>query len=389
MTTRLHIDLETRSQCDLRKCGAYVYAAHPTTEILCAAYAYDDEPPRIWYPRRSPIPDDLAVGAEDPGVLLTAHNASFERTILSGAAGRRYGFDGTALRATGRWDCTAARAALAGLPRTLEGAGAALDLDVRKDKDGHALMMRMCKPKPKTGVLGVSPQWVEDDASLARLGAYCLRDVATEQAVDRVVPQFPETEREVWRMTERMNDRGVKVDTDLLYQVAMLIEDAERDINAKLSRATGGAVLRVSDHMALTRWLVSSGIDDAAETGVGKAALAALLERDDLDPVIRGALVMRRDGGKSSASKYRAICDRVSADGRIRGVLVYCGAAATGRWSSRGAQLHNLPRGGAIKDPLQAIYDLIAGATLDEIEYLHGPPLVVASEILRPVFMAE
>jgi hypothetical protein len=115
--------------------------------------------------------------------------------------------------------------------------------------------------------------------------------------------------------------------------VSFMVEDAEADINHRLQAETAGAVQRVSDHGAITRWLQSYGADDDfGDDGVGKAALAAMLERDDLPPVVRSVLLLRQMGGKSSATKYRAILARLSHDGRLRGVLVYCGAAATGRW---------------------------------------------------------
>lgn len=40
----LHIDFETRSTVDIKKTGAYVYAEHPTTDLWCACYAFDDGP---------------------------------------------------------------------------------------------------------------------------------------------------------------------------------------------------------------------------------------------------------------------------------------------------------------------------------------------------------
>lgn len=379
----LFLDIETRSCCDLRKAGQYAYAEHPTTEILCVAWALDNDPVAVWYPRTELPPDLLAVALADPAVSLVAHNASFERVLLTGAPGQRIGMP-AAIEPLGRWVCTAARAACMGLPRTLEGAGGALGLACQKDKDGYRLMLRMCKPKPKSS----PPQWVDDNDSLRRLGAYCARDVEVERLIYRKLPPLLPAERAAWETTEEMNDRGVRVDTDLLLRLAFLIDDAERDLNSRISAATAGAVPRVTNHGSLTRWLATRGIDDAAETGIGKAALAALLERDDIDSLVRGVLLMRREGGKSSAAKYRAILERLSRDGRLRGALVYCGAASTGRWSSRGAQLQNLPRGGSVKNVNGAIRDLLAGATLGEVEDLHGPPMVVASELLRPVFVA-
>lgn len=410
---RLEIDIETRSVAPLPKTGVYVYAEHPTTEITHVAYSRDAASVRVWLPPRStqrdtsgvrqvvttasgrqveafggPMPADLYEALNDPAVELVAHNASFERNVLGGAPGRRIGVPVHQLAALPRWNCTAARAACMGLPRTLESTAAALNLPVQKDREGYALMMRMCKPKPKTGVNGVPPVWVDDPASMLREAAYCADDVHTEAAVDAKLPNLPGLERQVWEITEAMNDAGVVVDTDLLLRVSLMIEDAERDINARISGVTGGAVPRVSDHGALTRWLLAQGLDDTAETGVGKQAVAAMLERADLDPVVRSVLAMRRDGGGSSAKKYRAILTRLSNDGRLRGALVYAGAAMTARWSSRGAQLQNLPRGGTIRSTDGAIRDLMDGASLAEIEEIHGPPLVVASELLRPVFTA-
>ena len=40
----LHRDYETRSVLSLKAVGAHRYAAHPRTEVLCCAYAVDDNP---------------------------------------------------------------------------------------------------------------------------------------------------------------------------------------------------------------------------------------------------------------------------------------------------------------------------------------------------------
>ena len=398
--TRLHVDLESRSACDLKACGVYIYANHPTTEITHCGWRVDDAPGSMWYPPRStspgqPIPPRLAALLADPTVTIVAHNASFERTMLCGPPGKRLGIViGGDLA---RWDCTASRAAFMGLPRTLEGAAAALGLNVRKDKEGKKLMLRMCKPRnlrkkksdpPLQSGTMAEVLWHDEPADILREGEYCLNDVDVEHALDRKLPALSPTERAAWECTERTNDRGVAVDDTLLLEIARVLEEAEQQINADISRRTNGQVPKVSDHGALTRWLESIGIDDALENGIGKAALAAYLENPDLPDFVRSVLMLRRDGGKSSAAKYKAILRRLSDDLRLRGALVYGGAASTLRWSSRGVQLHNLPRGGSVKDPLAAIQLIRDGATLEEIEFYCGPPFVVASELLRPVFVA-
>jgi DNA polymerase bacteriophage-type len=103
---------------------------------------------------------------------------------------------------------------------------------------------------------------------------------------------------------------------------------------------------------------------------------------------VQAVLELRQDGGGSSSSKAGAIRRQISADGRVRGPLIYGGAPATLRWSSHGAQLHNLPRHDPRFDPQQILRDISVDATLTELEDLHGPPLKLVSEMLRPVLIA-
>lgn len=384
---KLYIDIETRSPCNLKTSGQYVYAAHPLTEILMMAWAIGDAPIRVWFCLSQPMPAELRAALTDTTVTIVAHNVSFERVVMAGVWGLDIPLE--------RWGCTASRAARYGLPRTLDGAAAALGLEVQKDKTGHTLMLAMCKPRAiragsptNPADPGGRPIYRDAPADIARLAVYCAKDVEVERVIDGILPPLTPPELAMWRMTERVNDRGVCVDTALLLTLTLLVDDAERDVNARISAATCGAIPKVSDHGALTRWLLARGIDDADDTGVGKQAVAAMLDRADLDPLIRNVLVMRQQGGGSATKKYRAITQRLSNDGRIRGVLVYCGAAGTGRWSSRGAQLQNLIREDERFNALACIRDILAKATIPELEELYGPILVVCAKLLRPLFTA-
>jgi DNA polymerase len=404
----LFVDIESRSVVDLLKVGVYPYAEHPSTRLNCVSWSIDDGPVSTWYPWREAIPDALLIAFIDEDFLLVAHNASFERVMFNHHPGSDVGIPPTALD---RWICTAALAASMGLPRALDGVCGALDLSVQKDTEGKKVMLKTCKPVPvRTGrkIKGETveqfqarklaaklapPVWIEDDETMDRLGQYCEVDVLAEIAVFLELPVMPASEREIWTLTEEMNDRGVLVDERLLMAVLFSIEDAEKVLNARLAEMTGGMAGAICDHGAITRWLKTFNVDDRyedlGEGGVGKAALADMLERPDLPDVVRNVLMMRREGGKSSTAKYLAMLARMSNDGTIKGSLLYCGAAATGRWSGKGVQLQNLPNTRTLKRPLRAIQDLIDGATIEEIEELHGPVLVVASELCRPTFMAR
>jgi DNA polymerase len=388
---KLYIDLETRSSVDLPRAGQYAYGAHRHTEIILASWAIDDAPIATWFiTRGEPIPDALKTALLDPAVTICAHNASFERVLMSLGPLREQMFLSAdvvaAIKPLDRWDCTAARAAVMGLPRTLEGASRVLGLPAQKDMVGHKLMMKLCRPRA-IGMDG-RPIWAGTDAEITRLGEYCDHDVEPQRMIDNALPVMSPFEKHTWRLTEAMNDRGISIDIDLLGQMTMFVADAEADLNARIYEQTNRLVPKVSNHQAITKWLVAQGYPEVKESGIGKIVISEMLENEDLPELVREVLLMRREGGKTSTSKYRALLTRMNRDGRVRGAMVYCGAASTHRWSSRGAQLQNLSRGGTIPNILEALDDIKAGASIHDIKLSYGSPLVIASEIVRPTFIA-
>lgn len=385
---KLYQDLETRSVVDLKKSGAYVYAESPTTEILVWSYAIDNGPLKLYYPFWQKFPDDLREAILNPECMFIAHNASFERIIFTLVGKRCLPADiWGALKDINRWSCTAARARACGLPGSLDLVGKALRLQHQKDKEGYTLMMRMCKPRGLDA--NGNPQWYGNEADFLRLGEYCARDTEVERTIDHMLPELSTKERALWMLTEKMNDRGVRVDNTLLMKLLVLVEDAVLALNAKLNEKTNGIVKRVSDAGALRRWLSEQGFDEIEETGIGKAVILEMLEDATLDPLVQEVLCIRRDGGKSSTAKFKAIANRTNADGNIRGNLMFCGAAATSRFTGGGAQLQNLPRNRTIKDLRKVLTPLLdRDLTVRDIENSFGPPMVVISELIRPVFMA-
>ena len=82
----LHRDYETRSRLDLRKVGAFLYAADVSTQVLCAAYAVDDDPVQLWWPG-DPIPLEFKEAATDPAWIACAHlSNNSNSSVLSGLA---------------------------------------------------------------------------------------------------------------------------------------------------------------------------------------------------------------------------------------------------------------------------------------------------------------
>jgi DNA polymerase len=118
-------------------------------------------------------------------------------------------------------------------------------------------------------------------------------------------------------------------------------DEAEAAFGAELARMTVGAITSPKQSARILEWLDALGckLPDLTDDTV-EAALAI----EDLHPLAERLLGIRQDGAFAAISKYDAVADRVSADGRLRGAFVYCGAAQSRRWASYGAQLHNMRR---------------------------------------------
>lgn len=376
----LHIDFETRSTVDLPKANAYIYFDDPTTDVWCAAYAFGEDDPRLWWPGDAcppEIADHVRAGGE-----VHAWNAAFERLAIRQILGPRYGWPVPDLR---QYRCTMVSALAMSLPGKLEHAAPALGLDTVKDSAGSRLMLQMSKPRrPRKGEDPKALVWWSGEGREDRLAAYCVQDVRTEIAVSqRVLPLSPQ-EQELWFLDQEINDRGVFIDEKLCLAAKRLVACAEDRLDRELSKLTDHAVTGVSNTGQITTWLRAKGLDIP---GVARDVIESLLIRDDLDPVTRRVVEIRQEGGKTSVAKIDAMLARRQKDGRMRGNLQFHGAG-TGRWAGRGAQLQNLPRPSS-EDDKQPMIDAILESKDDRlIEALYGNTLTVVSDCIRGMITA-
>lgn len=373
-------DIETRSTIDLRAVGVYRYAKHASTEVLLAAWAVDDGPVK-WARVDDPAIEELKQAFAQPDVRIVAHNAGFERLLLKHVLAERHGWS---VPGIDQWDCTAARAARQALPRSLDGAANALGLAVTKDREGHALMMRMCKPRPaRKGEPDNAVLWFDDDERMERLGAYCATDVEVERLLDQVLRPMPDDERRVWQLTELVNDRGVPVDLKFASMAQMFAHDVQAELNHRIRTLTDGLVPAATNLPRLREWLSTKfgvAVLEHPDDELTKRAIEMLLSREELPEVAREALQIRLDAGKSSVKKFQAIVERTDDDHRVRGNLVYHGAS-TGRYAGAGVQLQNLPRK-TVKD-FDAVADDVRNLSITEFNHKYGSPLDVLSKTLR------
>ena len=369
------VDFETRSAVDLRKTGVYIYADDPSTDVWCMAYAFDDEEPKVWTPA-----DPIDTRLEDyivEGGKLRAWNANFERVIWNKIMVARYNWPRTK---TSQWHCTMAQASAMGLPRALGQAAAVLGVEEQKDKTGQGLMMRMARPR-KTNEDGTHVWWNTPD-KIASLIQYCEQDVRTEISVAERLVEMDVQERQVFLLDQRINDRGVMLDRELLRCVRVLADNSKEEIDAEIARLTKGHVTGATKGVDLVKWLNKYGI---ATKSVDKQNVAQMLARDDLHPVIRQVLELRQNGAKSSTAKLDSMENAAGTDDRMRGLLVYHGAA-TGRWSGRLVQPQNFPRPVLKQDVLnEIIAKLKAGQSVAD----HGAGTLIASDLLRSMLIAK
>jgi DNA polymerase len=369
------IDFETRSAVDLRKTGVYIYADDDSTDIWCMAYAFDDEEPKLWTPDM-----EMDVRLEDyivEGGKLRAWNANFERVIWNKIMVERYKWPRTR---SSQWFCTMAQASAMGLPRALGQAADVLGVEQQKDKTGQGLMLRMARPR-KTKADGTHTWWNTPDKMQA-LFDYCLQDVRTEVSVAERLIEMDEQERQVFLLDQRVNDRGVMLDRDLLERVRVLADNSKEDIDAEIARLTKGQVTGATKGVDLVKWLNAYGISTKS---VDKQHVTRMLDLPNLHPVIRKVLMLRQDGAKSSTAKLDSMESAAGADDRMRGLLVYHGAA-TGRWSGKLVQPQNFPRPSRSQDELN---EIIAKLKDDQSVVDHGAGTLIASDLLRSMLIAK
>src|SRR3990167_2053107 len=277
---KIHLDFETRSDVDLKKVGAWAYARHPSTEIMCMAYCLDGETePHIltWADVQAPRATAFIKDA-----LIVAHSAHFEYAIYNYILHERFGWP--ALWSPKSWDCTLSRAAMCNLPQSLNYCGAALNILAKKDLDGRAAMLKLSKPIGHDP-LDDSPIYNESPALYETMYLYCADDVRAEMEIDKRLPPLPPGERAVFELDLLINRRGVCMDIPLARNAAAFAEKLTEDLNAQLSRLTNGFVDRATRVPALKAWLEAQGVKDV--TSLDKEALAALLARPDVSQPVK------------------------------------------------------------------------------------------------------
>jgi DNA polymerase len=344
----LWLDTETRSRADLPSQGAYNYARHPSTELLCLSYAFDDEDVATWLPP-APPPERIAAHFRNGG-QIRVHNAAFDRLILWYIVCPDFNLPEPALE---QFYCTAAQARANCGPGSLEDVGRFAGASMKKDHRGAQLIRALSIPRP-------DGTFREDAALLAEMVSYCEQDVRAMRAVSKAMRDLSDEELLDYHVNERINDRGVLVDTALCAAAVRYAGQELVEIEQTVREVTAGAITSVRspkmrawvEHRVgpQARKLMVVHKDGEAKVSIDKNVRANLLvlaaeNPDEVPPDVAEVIQCADDLWASSVAKFNRLAELADAeDGRVRGAFVFAGGAATGRASSYGAQVHNFPR---------------------------------------------
>jgi DNA polymerase len=356
MASVLFGDFETRSACDLKVAGADVYARHPTTDVLCFGYAFDDEPVQLWRPGLPPpqrVLDHVRGGGQFVG-----HNSTFELLIWNHVMTTNYSWCPLAVSQV---SCTMVRAYAMGLPGSLEMASTAVGIPEGKDIAGSRVMLYLAKPKAIYSATVACPdgiEWhdpLEEIEKFSILYDYCMRDVAVERELHKRLPALSEKEQRIYELDYRINQRGVRVDESAARSALRIVEHQQDRANLEVERITDGAVAAFTAIGQIADYCRARGF---AVESLAKADVTELLERIDLSESVRRLLEIRKESSKSSTAKIKAMLQGLCPDGRVRGLFQYYGAG-TGRWAGRRVQLQNLPRPKLSFEEIEAIFEIL------------------------------
>lgn len=361
----LSIDIETSSDVDIRKCGAFKYAESEAFRIMLLAYAFDDEPVEVIdLEKGEEIPLFLLQALQDKEVIKHAYNASFEWLCLN-----RAGYE-TPIE---QWQCTMIHAMYLGFPAGLEATGEAVGLpeDKKKLAIGRQLIKYFCLGPYKPD---------EDKWNLFK--DYNKKDVDAERAIEKKLSSFPvpELEWERWRRDVLMNYTGVGVDLELVTGALAIQEESVQRLTNEAVALTG--LENPNSPTQLLEWVNAQGIE-----------LKSIQKKDvqdalsgDLPPKVRRALEIRQQLGKTSVKKYDAILACVCEDERVRGISQFYGAR-TGRFSGRLVQMQNLPRN--YLEPLEDVREIVKARDYETLDLIYPSIADTLSQLIRTAFVPK
>ena len=378
---KLSCDIETFSDVDLIRCGVYKYADSPDFEMLLFAYAADDGDVHIIdIAGGEELTEKIILAIRAFTVVKTAYNAQFERVCLSKYLKLP---EGEYLNPQS-WYCTAVQAAELALPLSLADVGSVLGLERQKMTEGKELIKYFCVPCKPTKSNGncTRNRPCHDINKWETFKKYCMRDVDVERQIADKLKMYPisDEEHRLYVLDQIINDRGVLVDSELAEQ-AVKLNSIQTAVAVEQAYMITG-LENPNSVTQLKQWLKEKGVEIES---LSKKSVKSLADETDGD--VSEMLKLRLLMAKTSVKKYEAVIRSVCSDNRVHGMMRFCGANRTGRWSGNILQPQNLPQN-HLPD-LTLARDIVKDGDFEMLDMMFGNVPNVLSELIRTILIPK
>ncbi len=393
------VDVETQSVLDVTDVGSDNYTDHPSTRIgsLVAMVPMEPKPLMyVWIPAgRAPedvlefvdnpslyfrdfdhtkynvfmdiggeCPDALRYMA-DEGYTFVAHNATFDALMIERATGINASWYDTYPMAKAASLHGSLGKIGAYLFNTPKGDNRAMKMLTKADIRGGKVLYKLCNKHT----------WAD-------LLYYNIGDVLILSKLFNVT--LGEGESDVLDVHTTINERGIYVDFRLMETLMDLydlnVSRASKRMHTLLD--DDDEEINLASPQQIKKWLTAQGLKLPNNNSLDQRSLTAFFNEpedyfenemalpDHISKVIE-ALRLRQMIVRSSRSKLTKIMKVQSdVDGRCRQSLVYYGAH-TGRWSGRGLNPHNFPRGNDLVNVEGLIERLLSDASIkDKLKFI-------------------
>lgn len=353
------IDFETYSEIDIKKVGAWVYSAHPSTEVICMSYIDTD---KMDSPRLLTELGDIKSIISQYGEIY-AWNSFFEYCVCVNVLSMQIP-DDTFLDVT-------AIAAYNTLPKRLDKCALALGLDKeeQKDKRGKYLINKLSKPQ--RGKRCLDPELLEE------MGEYCNQDIVVTKSIFDKLPVFSEEEKSIFLLDQRINARGIPINFELVENAFKMVCQYQKDMSAEVFALTEGEVADTNkrEKVILFSEKVKEKLEKYTKEYLEKTVGGIK------NTLLKRIIEIRLLTGQISVAKYEKLYLQKVDTGKIFGCFAYH-SASTGRWGGRGVQPQNFPRVSMKKD-IPLLRDIVKRRDYALLISLYDDPLLALSNMLR------
>lgn len=374
---KLWIDTETRSRLKLTP-GVFKYSTEG--EVTVITWAADDGPVSLLETTdHIPAPRKLIEALLFADEIWCAGD-EFDRTMLN----TQPWFKQLEIPIS-KWRCLQAKARAHGLPGGLDQLCRILGVpaDEAKDVRGKALIQLFCKPNKDGNYNDKHSHPIEWD----EFCEYAKQDIVAMRACWKLIPGWNMTpfETRLRTLDAVMNARGVRMDLELCEAAIKITTRAKARLADETDDLTIGEVARTTQRNKLLKHLLEAyGVelpDLTADT------VERRLNDPELPEPVKELLRNRQESSKASTAKYKRVMSS-NIEGRLYGLLVYCGASRTGRWAGRLWQPHNLMRPTISRDQIELSIDAFKADDEDLLDLLGTGHMEVAANLMRSIPIA-